>query len=392
MLKFLTNTASAIGREVRYMIHHPMAYMLMLILPLFSFALFALLLESGVAHNIPIAVVDEDNSPLSRKVIDMIGQTPTAMVSYQVAEMIEAERLMREGKIMAIVQVPSNFEKNILKNSQANIKSYISGTNITVNGLLSKDIKMAVATFNAGIQIQLLTKKGLTQREAMAQVMPVKFDKHILFNPYVNYSYYLLPSFLPLMLMIFTLLATIYSIGSELRNSTSEEWLKSANGSMVAALLGKLLPIFAVMFTMSLVMLIIIFGAVGVPLNGSLGMLIVSNAIFILSYQSIGVFFIALLSNLRLAISLGGGYAVLAFSFSGLTFPIMAMLKPMKVASHAFPFTYYTDIFVDQGLRGAPMLTSMPYLCYMSLFIILSIISLPRLHKVCTDSKFWGRL
>ena len=71
------------------------------------------------------------------------------MVSYGIQDMDEGERLMREGKIMAIVQIPAFFEKNILSNSQTHIETYISGTNITVNGLLSKDIQTAVTTFRA---------------------------------------------------------------------------------------------------------------------------------------------------------------------------------------------------------------------------------------------------
>ena len=87
--------------------------------------------------------------------------------------MEEGERLIREGKVMAVVQIPAFFEKQILSNSQAHIENYVSGTNITVNGLLSKDIQTAVTTFTAGVQLQILMKQGLTERQAMAQLMPV---------------------------------------------------------------------------------------------------------------------------------------------------------------------------------------------------------------------------
>ena len=112
----------------------------------------------------------------------MIDATPTALVAYEVQDMPQAERLMREGRIMAIVQVPDFFEKNILSNRQTHVEAYITGTNITVNGLLARDIQTAVTTFSAGIQLQLLTKQGLTDRQAMAQLMPVRFSKHVLFT------------------------------------------------------------------------------------------------------------------------------------------------------------------------------------------------------------------
>ena len=164
----------------------------------------------------------------------------------------------------------------------------------------------------------------------MAQLMPVRFDKHVLFNPHINYGYYLSPSFMPMMLLIFTIMATIFVIGTELKNGTAREWYDTAGGSVFAAYAGKILPITVIMFLMSELMLLVIFKVVGVPLNGSLTVITISNLLFILSYQSLGAMIVTVLSNLRLSLSIGGGYSVLAFTFSGLTFPIMAMSKPMQ--------------------------------------------------------------
>ena len=222
--------------------------------------------------------------------------------------------------------------------------------------------------------------------------MPVRFDRHVLFNPHINYGYYLAPSFLPMMLMIFTVMATIFAIGTELKQGTAREWFRTGGDSAGAALAGKVLPITAAMFLISLVMLIVIFKIVGTPLNGSLGVILVGTLLFILAYQSISVMIVSLLANLRLALSIGGGYSVLAFTFSGLTFPIMAMWKPMQWVSCLFPFTFYTDIFVDQMLRGTPVVYSLPDLGYMLLFVVLPLLCLPRLKRVATEEKFWGRL
>lgn len=391
-MRFLRNTWAVLQRELVRMTHQPMYLTLMLVLPLLSFAFFALLFNQGVARNIPIAILDEDHTTLSRKVAQMIDDTPTAMVAYDIQDIDEGERLMREGRVMAIVQIPAFFEKCILSNTQTHIENYVSGTNITVNGLLSKDIQTAVTTFSAGIQLQLLTKQGLTERQAMAQLMPVRFDRHVLFNPYINYGYYLSPSFLPMMLLIFVVLTTVFSIGTELKNATAREWLRTADDSVGAALLGKTLPVTVAMFLLSLVMFVIIFKVVGTPLNGSLGVILTGTLLFIMSYQAISVLIVSLLANLRLSLSIGGGYSVLAFTFSGLTFPIMAMWEPMQWLSRLFPFTYYTDLFVDQMLRGAPVVCSLPDLGWMSLFVVLPLLCLPRLKRVCTEQKFWGRL
>ena len=388
---FLRNTRDALGRELRRLTHQPMYFVLMFLLPLLSFVFFAVLFQKGVARDIPIAVLDQDRSTLSRKVTQMIEETPTALVAYGIQSMDEGERLMREGRISAVVQIPAFFEKNILSNSQTHIEAYISGSNITVNGLLSKDIQTAVTMFSAGIQIQLLTKQGLTERQAMAQLQPVRFDKHVLFNPYINYGYYLSPSFMPMMLLIFIVMVTVFSIGTELKNGTAREWLASADDSMGAALLGKMLPVTVIMFLLSLVMFVIIFKVAGVPLNGSFTLILTGTLLFILSYQSISVLIVSIMANLRLSLSLGGGYSVLAFTFSGLTFPIMAMYPAMRAVSKLFPFTYYTDLFVDQMLRGAPARCSLPDLGCMALFIVLPFLCLRRLRRLCTEEKFWGK-
>ena len=233
---FLHNTCAVMRRETGRITRQPMYFVLMIVLPVVSFAFFALLFNQGAIRNIPIAVLDQDNTTLSRKAVQMIDDTPTAMVAYGIQGMDEGERLMREGRIMAIVQIPAFFEKNILSNSQTRLENYVSGTNITVNGLLSKDIQTAVTTFTAGIQLQVLMKQGLTQRQAMAQLMPVRFDKHVLFNPHINYGYYLSPSFMPMMLMIFVVMVTVFAIGTELKHATAREWLGTGNGSVAAAL------------------------------------------------------------------------------------------------------------------------------------------------------------
>lgn len=389
---FFSNTLAVLRREIHRVARQPMYWLLTVILPIVAFAFFAVLLYKGVARDIPIAVVDQDNSTLSRKVTQMIDATPTAWVAYGVQGMEEAERLMLQGKVMGIVLIPDFFEKNILNNSQTHLESYLTGTNITVNGLLAKDLQTTVTTFTAGIQLQLLMKQGLTEKQAMAQLMPVRFDKHVLFNPHINYGYYLSPSFMPMMLLIFTIMATIFVIGTELKNGTAREWYDTAGGSVFAAYAGKILPITVIMFLMSELMLLVIFKVVGVPLNGSLTVITISNLLFILSYQSLGAMIVTVLSNLRLSLSIGGGYSVLAFTFSGLTFPIMAMSKPMQWFCCIFPFTFYTDIMVDQALRGAPAIYSLPDMGIIALFIILPLLCLPRLRTICTNKKYWGEI
>ena len=70
----------------------------------------------------------------------------------------------------------------------------------------------------------------------------------------------------------------------------------------------------------------------------------------------------------------------------------MAMDLPLQIFGYIFPMTYYVEIFIDQAMRGAPAVNSFAYLGYMMLFLQLPLIMLPRMKKICTEEKYWGKL
>ena len=248
-----------------------------------------------------------------------------------------------------------------------------------------------MVTFGVGVQLQRLEAAGLSSAEAMAVARPIEVDEHTLFNPCLDYAAYLAPTFMAMTLLIFAVLATIYAVGSELKESTAREWLDVGGGSMAAALVGKLALPTAVVILWAGVMFYILFALLGVELNGSLGLLVLATVIFIASYESVALLFVALFDNMRMALSLGGGYSVLSFSFSGVTFPAIAMFAPVRVVGYIFPFTYYMKIYVDLVVRGAPEGYALQDMAVMLLFCLLPIVLLPRLKRVCCDSRYWGK-
>ena len=361
------------------------------VLPLLSILLFIAIFSKGMPTNLPIVVVDNDNTPLSRKVINMIEAAPETAIRFKITSTLEGERLIRQGAAGAMVIIPANFEKDILGMMPTSIGVYISGANILENGLISKGLQTSITTFSTGLKLQILAKQGVAESQAIAQAMPIALDRHILFNPYTNYSYYLLPSFLPMMILIFTVLSTIFAIGSELKYSTAGEWLGTAKGSVTTALVGKLTPTLTIITAMAAVMFILLFEFVGVPLQGNIWILIISCFMFILTYIAVAIFIIAITADMRLAMSLGGGYSVMAFSLSGLTFPTMAMHEGMQWLGHIFPFTYFTEIIIDQALRGAPTGNSLVQISHMMIFLLLPLTTLTRLNRITNDSHYWGR-
>ncbi|MCD7963231.1 MAG: ABC transporter permease [Rikenellaceae bacterium] len=382
-----------IYRELGLVRHNRTFSALALGLPILAIVYFLLLFKTGVPTNLPIAVVDLDNSSLSKQFTRMIDAVPSVSIASMPKSTEEAEEMIRKGEIDAMLIIPREAEKDIYGNKPVTVPVFISGLNITKNGLIQRDLSTAIISFSTGIQVQTLVSQGMSEAQAYQAAMPINFERHILFNPYSSYSYYLLPIFFPMMMLIFILLTAVFTFGSEFKNGTAKEWLETAGGNIYYAFAGKLFP-YLISFTILFVVAdIVLFKYIGIPLRGNRTLILIANVLFVMAYQSLGVLIVVISAgSLRRSLSVGGGYSVFAFTLSGYTFPLMAMNPLLQVLSYIFPMTYYMRIFVDQAVRGAPAFDTADQLVYFMIFILLPLLLLPRLRKMCTDNKYWGRM
>jgi ABC-2 type transport system permease protein len=121
-------------------------------------------------------------------------------------------------------------------------------------------------------------------------------------------------------------------------------------------------------------------------------MLAVGTLVLIWAYQAVALFVVALTASFRLSLSLGGGYSVLAFTFSGVTFPTMAMLSAVQPLTMLFPYTYFMRLYIDQAVRGSAWWLSLLDVAAMLLFCLLPLLAWGRLKRVSITRKFWVRL
>ena len=363
-----------------------------LIGPLISFIILLSVFSAGVPHNIPVGVVDMDNTNLSRKISMWINATQEAEVTMQLPNQEEAYRQMAEGKLDAVIVISEGTEKNILKGVGQPVSVFINNTNLLKGGYLQKGIYKALATLSGGIKLQVAMKSGLPERQAKAKIQPVKLQQHVLFNPFGNYSYFLLSALLPLMIVIFTLLSNVFAMGTEVREGTGPEWLEHANGSLIVGLAGKLLPYTMLLSVVTVVMNVVLFVQMGTPLRGNFAFIVMGELGMIITYQLLAVLLVAVTANLRLALSLASAYAMMALTFSGLTFPQFAMPLVAKAFSYLFPFTQWVKIFISQAIRGEDAVHAILPMTIYVLFIGLSVGFLPRLKRVLMEERFWGKI
>jgi len=129
----------------------------------------------------------------------------------------------------------------------------------------------------------------------------------------------------------------------------------------------------------------------GMPLNGNFLIIFLGQFVTIITYQLLGLIFIGVTSNLRLAMSFGSAYSMMGITFSGLTFPLEAMPKIAQIFATLFPFTWWEKLVISQSLRGAPIKEALVYICYILIFQVLAFCFLPVYKRHLSDSKYWGK-
>lgn len=233
--------------------------------------------------------------------------------------------------------------------------------------------------------------EGKNYTDAMVRVMPVNIQKHLLFNPFTNYTYFLSSAMLYMMLFLFVLLSSVYTLGNELKRGTGPELLESSGNSVRFAIVGKLAPYTFIFSAFAVFINFLLYKMEGMPLNGGFAAIFAGQLITVITYQLLGLVFIGATINLRLALSLASAYSMMAITFSGLTFPIEGMPLAARIFAALFPFTWWEKLFISQSLRGAPVGEALIYICYILIFILVSLSVMPVYKKYLANPKYWGK-
>lgn len=362
-----------------------------LIAPVSVFLLVQWMFSAGVIRDLPISIVDMDQSSLSRKITHMVDATPVASVKYKSRSLEEAQSLMNRGKAEAILVIPANMYKDILSGKAPNMALYINNTNLVKGGTLKSGLYKTLATVSAGIKVQTYQKKGATEYMAMEKALPIKTDVHILFNPFGSYAYFLALGLLPMMLTVFAFLGSVYALGIELKDGTAGELMQTAHNDVITAITGKFFPYTLLYLINAMVMNLILFKGQDTPLHGNLLVILISELMLIVAYQAIAILFLNITANLRLSLSLGSAYTMMALTFSGLTFPSMAMPMVAKVFSYIFPYTPWLKIFLSQTLRGEPVAETFWPMALLLLYFLTGVASFPGIKQKLINPLKWGK-
>ena len=387
--KLYHNTVAVIRREWKRILGRPIYLFSSVFVMIFCYIFFLSIFNDGMPRSLPIGVVDLDHSYVSRTFVRNMDAVPNVHVVKQYVDYGEARDAMQRGDIYAFYTLDKGFGRKLMSSQQPDFSFYINEAYIVAGSLTYKELIYMSNLGIAFVQKKMLELRGeeVIDKEILATVQPISNDSHMIANPYVNYGVYLLNMLLPGIMQMLILLMTVFTIGFEMKMNTTSNLMETANKSMLAALLGKLLPYTLLFSILGIGGNLVLYKFMHFPMNGSLLRYSFSTVLFVMAYQAIGVMFLGLLPSLREALSLVAVYAILGVSFTGFTFPIEAMPRGVQVFQHLFPTRYYFKIYVAEALNGAPIRYSLIYFAVMAAFMLLPFLTYKRLRNAVMKSS-----
>ena len=181
---------------------------------------------------------------------------------------------------------------------------------------------------------------------------------------------------------------TVYSISEEIKRRTSREWLEAGNGSIIVALMGKLVPQALIFTAMGMLALSMLYGYAHFPLNSGFFPMFLAMVLMILASQCFALFVTGITRRSRIALSACALWGVLSFSICGFTYPVRSMPELAQIGSNLFQMRHYFLIYVDQALNGIPMIFSWQSYAALMVYLFLPIFILPKLKLDLLEFKY----
>ena len=343
----------------------------MLGFPLLALVFFTSLMDEGLPEDMPVGVVDLDNTSTSRGLIRRLDAFQSSRVVAHYPSVNEARRAIQENQIYAFLYIPKGTTDDLLSSRRPKISYYYNMASVMAGSLLMKDLKTIANLGSAAVGQATMRAKGYTQEQIMAFLQPIRVDLHQIANPWTNYNAYLSTVLVPGVMMLFMFLISAYSLGMELKFDRGKEWLANADNNIVVAILGKYLPQAIIFLVLIALYEMYIYGVICFPHEGGFGDMFLLAVLEVFSAIGFGIFAFGLMPSLRMSMSVCSLWAVLSFSLAGSAFPVMGMDTPIQALSWLFPLRHYYMLYQITVFNGFPLVDAWFHLVALIAFTLL---------------------
>ncbi|MCD7098237.1 ABC transporter permease [Stenotrophomonas sp. MMGLT7] len=357
---------ASLRRELRHLRGDLGDLGLVTVLPWLMMLAMAWLFSGSVMRQVPIALVDLDNSADSRLLARTIDASAGVAIVSQPASLAQAQSQLRSLQVFAVVLVPRDATRLALRGGEGTVFSYYNASYLTTGQSAARDIADAVSAFNARL---LAERIGQQVGPGKLRAAPVTVQSDILYNPARSYELFLLPLILPALLSLALALAAGSAFGRELRDGTLAGWLGQRPWAAIA---GKLAP-YIVLFSL--------YGALGVlylaylrgdGVAGSLALLMLGQPLLYLASAAVALLFVGVTRDMGTALSAVGLSIGTALAFSGATFPVIDAPLFTRVWNLLLPLTAYIKLQTQQQFIGSAWTVSLWPLGTLALMIVVA--------------------
>ena len=353
----------------------------MVVFPLMVMVFFTSLMDDGLPTEMPVGVVDLDNTSTSRSLTHRLDAFQMSRVVAHYPSVTEARRAIQKNEIYAFFYIPKGTTSDLLASRQPKVSFYYSMTTLTSGSLLYRDLKTIASLGSAAVGQATMRAKGFTDAQIQTFLQPIAIDLHQISNSTTDYNAYLTTVMVPGIFMLFIFLITTYAIGTELKFNHGPQLVSMAGNRIRVALTGKLLPHTLIWLTLVFFYSFYVFGVYGFPHPGGVVKIVLTNVLMVLAAQGFGIFAFGLLPSLRMSMSISSLWAVLSISMAGSAFPVMGMDGPLQALSWLFPLRHYFMVYQICVLNDFPILDAWWHIAGLIAFMLLPILVLSKIKN-----------
>ncbi len=358
-------------REMRILWKNHIYGFCMVVFPIVIAAFFTSVLEIGVPTDVPIGIVDADNTTTTRSLARRLDAFQVTKIVDAYPTVAEARHAVQRDEILGFIYFPKGITEELMAGRQPTVSYYYSMASKMSGALVMRDLRVISSLGSAAVGQATLRARGATDDQIQTFLQPIAVDLHMIANPWSNYNVYLSTTFVPGIILLFIFLITAYSIGTELKFKRSKEWVETAGGNMLIALIGKFLPQTLIWLAVFLGFEYYFYGFMHFPYEGGAWQMVLLAAMAVLAAQGFGVFVFGLIPSLRMSMSICSLWAVLSLSMAGSAFPVMGMDGPLQSLSWLFPLRHYYMIYQISVFNGFPLLESWFHFAALAAFMLL---------------------
>jgi ABC-2 type transport system permease protein len=314
------------------------AFILLVVAPLFYGIYYPQPYLNQILRKIPIAVVDSDQSELSRRIVETLDASGAVSVTKRAATLTEARAALDRGEAFAVVGIPPGTERDVLKGTNVHVPIYADATYLFLFRTTGSGIAVAINTLSNDLAARGARPDGSLVKAALASSSPADVLLQPIFNPVGGYASYAVPAAFVLILQQMLL------IGASLLTVVA---FSQGTGGAFATVLGRgvaHLTIYLPALALYFIVLPRVYGfsALGNPLQ-----LFALASLFTLATSFMGQAAGAWFKHPETPTLIFLGTSLPQFFLAGFSWPREAIPKPVQ----AFGFIFPSDLAIDGIVR-----------------------------------------